>query len=134
MIHYFYHLDYSHIPRSTTENQPLALAETHTPATKFTKPQKPLTLSLHAKVYALGEKYNTSGLKTLAFEKFDDEGEDHGDTDDFLVAAEVAYNSTVDHDRSLRDIVVKTRGKHSCLLDKKPVQDVIKRLDLPEER
>ncbi|CAM1504940.1 Fc.00g025310.m01.CDS01 [Cosmosporella sp. VM-42] len=93
-------------------------------------PKPPPSLSLHAKVYALGEKYDIQGLKAVAAEKFEEEVKDHWDTGDFLSAAQEVYTSTVEEDRLMRDIVVRVFDEHSNLLDKKSVQDVVKGLDL----
>lgn len=93
-------------------------------------PNQVSNLTLHAKVYALGEKYGITGLKTLAIAKFEDEVKDHWDSDDFILAVREVYTSTVDHDRPMRNVVVRALSNHLNLLDKQSVQDVIKDLSL----
>ena len=46
--------------------------------------------TIHARVYALGEKYDILGLKTLSLEKFKREAEVHWDSDDFICTSKVA--------------------------------------------
>jgi hypothetical protein len=58
----------------------------------------PANLSLHAKVYALGEKYGIEHLKLFAIQKFEAEVESHLQSKDFLLAIEEAYTSTVEED------------------------------------
>ncbi|CAH0046557.1 unnamed protein product [Clonostachys solani] len=86
-------------------------------------------LVLHAQVYALGEKYDISGLKALAAAKFKSEVDLYWHSEDFMLALKEVYNSTVDHDRLLRDIVVQAVSGHLQLLESKAFQDAIKGLD-----
>ncbi|KAI5457494.1 hypothetical protein BGZ63DRAFT_394864 [Mariannaea sp. PMI_226] len=159
MIQYFYRLDYSNIPASTPVEQPSGPPNPFTsPEINQTTPspfldnlslspasvrknkrrfkglsmlqKPPSNLNLHAKVYALGEKYGIKGLKALAVKKFEDEVVHHWDSADFLLAIQEVYTSTVDHDRPMRDAVVATFSKHGSLLDKPSVQDVVKGLEL----
>lgn len=88
-------------------------------------------LTTHAKVYALGEKYDIKGLKTVALEKFKKEANVHWDSDDFITAIEEVYTSTVANDRGMRNAVVEAIYEHHVYaLIKKPLQDVVRRLDL----
>jgi hypothetical protein len=86
-------------------------------------------LIVHAQVYALAEKYSVDGLKELALEKFEKEVESHWNTDDFLQAAEVVYTSTVESDRGMRDIVLRTFYRHHSLLGKREGKDVVKNVE-----
>ncbi|CAG9996907.1 unnamed protein product [Clonostachys byssicola] len=95
----------------------------------FTTNMAPSHLVLHAQVYALAEKYDVSGLKALAATKFKCEVDIHWNSEDFMLALKEVYNSTVDHDRMLRDIVVQAVSLHLQLLESKPFQDAIKGLD-----
>ncbi|KAK7214707.1 hypothetical protein V2G26_002710 [Clonostachys chloroleuca] len=97
--------------------------------TFFTNTIAPSHLVLHAQVYALAEKYNISGLKALAATKFKCEVDSHWHSEDFMLALKEVYNSTVDHDRVLRDIVVQAVSGHLQLLESKPFQEAIKGLD-----
>ncbi|KAM5526659.1 BTB/POZ domain-containing protein [Fusarium oxysporum f. sp. phaseoli] len=74
-------------------------------------------LCLYAKVYALGEKFGIKDLKGLALDKFHAEAEHYWQSDDFLHAIQEVYNSTIDEDRLLRDIVVEVVNAHLELLD-----------------
>ncbi|KAG4257578.1 hypothetical protein FPRO03_13840 [Fusarium proliferatum] len=87
-------------------------------------------LCLHAKVYALGEKYGIEDLKGLALDKFHAEAEHHWQSDNFLHAIREVYTSTIDEDRTLRDVVVEVVNAHPELLDQPRWQDSIKDLGL----
>jgi len=83
-------------------------------------------LTIHAKVYALAEKYGIPTLKAVALDKFKYEAGYFWLAHDFLHAAEEVYTSTVEQDRGLRDIVVETIHQHPTMLNSKATQDVIK--------
>ncbi|KAF5594759.1 hypothetical protein FPCIR_4773 [Fusarium pseudocircinatum] len=83
-------------------------------------------LHLHAKVYALGEKYGIQPLKALALHKFNSEAHFQLDTDDFLQAIREAYTSTIETDRPLRDAVVTILRRYKHLLKKDSVKAVLK--------
>ncbi|KAK3338098.1 hypothetical protein B0H65DRAFT_312489 [Neurospora tetraspora] len=85
-------------------------------------------LLTHAKIYALAEKYLISGLKAVALRQFKAAATVSLDIDDFLGAALVVYESTIEDDRGLRDVVVETLCKHSEWLDEEKVRDVVKEL------
>ncbi|EMT69541.1 Kelch repeat and BTB domain-containing protein 1 [Fusarium odoratissimum] len=87
-------------------------------------------LSLHAKVYALGEKYGIEGLKKAAKGKFESEIQSGNvGIDDFAEAAEEVYTSTVSEDRGLRDVVVKMIEQDILLLDHVVVREVMRATD-----
>ncbi|KAF5265660.1 hypothetical protein FOXYS1_3509 [Fusarium oxysporum] len=87
-------------------------------------------LSLHAKVYALGEKYRIEGLKKAAKGKFESEMQSGNvGIDDFAEAAEEVYTSTVSEDRGLRDVVVKMIEQDILLLDHVVVREVMRATD-----
>ncbi|KAK3947616.1 hypothetical protein QBC32DRAFT_80508 [Pseudoneurospora amorphoporcata] len=85
-------------------------------------------LLTHAKIYALAEKYLISGLKAVALRQFKAAATVSLDIDDFLGAALVVYESTIEDDRGLRDVVVETLYKNSEWLDEEKVRDVVKEL------
>jgi hypothetical protein len=87
-------------------------------------------LAIHASVYSIAEKYGIPGLKALALDKFEKEASVHWGTTDFLDAIQEVYTMTVDHDRGMRDAVVKVISSHMELLDRVQVQEVVKNLDL----
>jgi hypothetical protein len=64
-------------------------------------------LLLHAKMYAIGEKYDTESLKAVAREKFRRSCCRNWDTDDFVPAAAYVFSSTPDSDMGLRNIVAQ---------------------------
>ncbi|KAL7756501.1 hypothetical protein ACKLNR_013494 [Fusarium oxysporum f. sp. zingiberi] len=87
-------------------------------------------LSLHAKVYALGEKYRIEGLKKAGKGKFESEIQSGNvGIDDFAEAAEEVYTSTVSEDRGLRDVVVKMIELDILLLDHVVVREVMRATD-----
>jgi hypothetical protein len=108
-----------------TPNPPL-------PSTQPSEPNQapPSNLCLHAKVYALGEKYGIWLLKVFALRSFEAEVESHLQSKDFLLAIEEAYTSTIEEDRRLRDVIVKTMKKHKDLLKKPSVQAIVKSTQL----
>merc|ERR1712000_406646 len=154
MVHYLYHLDYPHQPDikyGFLQNSQDAeftfgidadittgvLSKKEAKKKKSSKTLLPLNnihkssnLVIHARVYALGEKYGIEGLKLLSLEKFKQEAEFHWDSDDFVRPAEEAYSSTLDQDRGLRDAVADVFTRHPRILDSERVQTVVRELDL----
>ncbi|EXL92895.1 hypothetical protein NOF04DRAFT_14291 [Fusarium oxysporum II5] len=94
------------------------------------RPIPPANLHLHAKVYALGEKYGIQPLKALALRKFESEAQFHLHSDDFLQGIREAYTSTVETDRPLRDAVVTILRSNKGLLKKESVKEVLKETGL----
>jgi hypothetical protein len=66
----------------------------------------------------------------FALQKFEAEVEFHLQSKDFLLAIEEAYTSTVEEDRGLRDVIVRTVKKHKDLLKKPSVQSIVKSTQL----
>jgi hypothetical protein len=64
-------------------------------------------LSIHADMYALGDKYQVVGLCSLAASKFSASLPHHWNSTDFITAVQTVYSSTPDSKRGLRDIVVQ---------------------------
>ncbi|CZR45755.1 uncharacterized protein FPRO_15069 [Fusarium proliferatum ET1] len=97
---------------------------------KVDEPIPSSQLSLHAKVYALGEKYRIEGLKKEAKRKFESEIQSGNvGVDDFAGAVEEVYTSTVSEDRGLRDVVVKMIEQDILLLDHVVVREVMRVTD-----
>jgi hypothetical protein len=90
------------------------------------RPAPPANLHLHAKVYALGEKYSIEPLKALALSKFEFDIRTIGQKDDFLAAIREAYTSTIETDRPLRDAVVAFLRKQKHLLKRDYMKTVLK--------
>ncbi|KAF2107648.1 hypothetical protein BDV96DRAFT_653446 [Lophiotrema nucula] len=87
--------------------------------------EKP-NLILHAKVYEIAERYGIPGLKTLARKKFGDQLQLHLTSTEFPEACQEVYESTVDSDRGLRDIVIQTFRANPDLSLRKDVEQVIR--------
>ncbi|KAG9495461.1 hypothetical protein J7337_013709 [Fusarium musae] len=90
----------------------------------------PKNLPLFAKVYAIGEKYGIPGLKAIAFSKFEALAKAYANTNDFRIAAEEVYTSTIDQDRGMRDIVVKTVEENVALLNNADFEALAKNTEL----
>ena len=90
----------------------------------------PADLVIHVRLYAVAEKYEIKGLKSLALRKFRVTADNAWDTKEFLAAAAEAYTSTVEQDRGLRDVVIETIHNHRSLLDKPSAQAVFKQLNI----
>lgn len=83
-------------------------------------------LLLHTRVYALAEKYDIPSLKPLAKKKFETAMACYYDSPEFANAIEEVYDSTVDSDRGLRDIVLQAFRMHPQLANTQDVYNVIK--------
>jgi hypothetical protein len=62
-------------------------------------------LLTHSKMYTIGDKYDVPGLKELAKGKFQSVYVRFSESEDFVVAAEHAFSTTMDDDEGLRKIV-----------------------------
>ncbi|KAH6644282.1 hypothetical protein C7974DRAFT_17914 [Boeremia exigua] len=65
-------------------------------------------LVIHAKVYAIAEKYGITGLKSLARTKFAYQISTHLNSPEFADACQEAYETTFHTDRGLRDVIIQT--------------------------
>jgi hypothetical protein len=63
-------------------------------------------LTIHATMYALADKYHVDGLSDVAKAKFESCLYHHVNSEDFVTAVQIAYSSTPDSNRGLRDAVV----------------------------
>ncbi|KAB8213198.1 hypothetical protein BDV33DRAFT_210440 [Aspergillus novoparasiticus] len=124
MINYFYHLDYN------VFSQENGMDSQNPGSEMFEVPQAHSSLTTHAKVYCLGEKYLISSLKALALQKFKATAREQWDVNDFLEAAKQAYTSTIETDRGLKDAVIAVLYDHSELLDREEAQFVFKELNM----
>lgn len=139
MLQYLYHLDYV-LPPAEEENLPNASGNKpvakvslypHTvlydfrkgnmravPIVRNTTACKPTPhhLVVHAKVFALAEKYAITGLYSMAKSNFQGEAYLFWDTADFLDATEYIFSSTPSIVRDLREIVAENITTHSMLL------------------
>jgi hypothetical protein len=69
-------------------------------------------LSIHADMYALGDKYQVAGLQNVAASKFKACLTHHCNSPDFITALQIVYTSTPDSNRMLRDVVVQGFKDH----------------------
>ncbi|KAH7200937.1 hypothetical protein BKA60DRAFT_500127 [Fusarium oxysporum] len=118
---------------SSTRRPSPAPSPTTPPPPRPSAPQRPIhpeNLHLHAKFYALGEKYGIQPLKAPALRKFESEAQFHLHSDDFLQGIREAYTSTVETDRPLRDAVVAILRSNKDLLKKESVKEVLKETGL----
>lgn len=91
--------------------------------------------ALHAAMYAMGDKYDLPGLKTLARGKFDAEG--HGNRGaetnqqvyrDFLLSIPLIYSSTPETDRGLRGFAVDWVCKLAVTYAMPGVKETLKKI------
>jgi hypothetical protein len=94
MIHYFYHHDYYDIER----HRPYIINDMVLPRALYHQ---------HSMMYAMGEKYGILGLKAVALAKFSDSGPRYIDMYQVSTAAVIAFNSTPESDKRLREEVLK---------------------------
>ncbi|KAF2232147.1 hypothetical protein EV356DRAFT_257268 [Viridothelium virens] len=85
-------------------------------------------LVLHAKVYAIADKYDIPGLKALARRKFEVQVAQHWDCAEFPDALEEVYCSTIDTDRGLRDVVLQSFRENPRLAVKAEVEAAVRDL------
>ena len=86
-------------------------------------------LHVHAKVYALADKYGIRDLENVAQAKFADAASRHWNTGSFPLAIQVVYSSTPDNHQGLRDVVINTISKHRELLMKAEVETLVKNVN-----
>lgn len=66
-----------------------------------------ITLQLHARMYAMADRYGMEDLRQLVREQFENLQRTDYAKDDFATVIREVYTSTPDLDRGLRDLVVK---------------------------
>ena len=85
--------------------------------------------SIHAKVYALADKYGIHDLKDLAQAKFAEAASRDWNSSSFPHAIQTVYLSTPESNQGLRDIVVNTISQHKELLEKAEVETFVKEIN-----
>ncbi|KAF2464239.1 uncharacterized protein BDR25DRAFT_97482 [Lindgomyces ingoldianus] len=119
--HYLESIDSAKFPDTPMEQEfeedPFETAQAE-PESNVEKPY----LVTHAKVYAIAEKYGISGLKSLARKKFAHQIELHFSSSELPEACQEAYETTVDSDRGLRDVIIQTFRAHPELSLRKDVE------------
>lgn len=83
-------------------------------------------LITHAKVYALAEKYGIIGLKALSRKKFASQVKEHISSEELPLAMQEVYESTVDSDRGLRDIVIQTFRANPNIVQRTDIENVVR--------
>ncbi|KAK3676926.1 hypothetical protein LTR78_003130 [Recurvomyces mirabilis] len=91
-------------------------------------PEDESHLLLHARVYALAEKYDIPSLKQISRSKFEMAMACHYDSADFPEAIEEVYCSTIDGDRGLRGIICEAFSCHPQLARTPDVLAIIQEL------
>lgn len=71
-------------------------------------------------------RYGIQGLKTLAKNKFSTQMAYHWDSPEFPLAIQEAYETTVDSDRGLRDVIISTFRCYPELAQRRDVEVVVK--------
>ncbi|KAK3634626.1 hypothetical protein LTR56_015206 [Elasticomyces elasticus] len=81
---------------------------------------------MHAKVFAAAVKYQVLALQDLAASKFAAAAKASWDHPTFAEAARVAYTTTTDDFRQLRDTISSVLHQHKGLIDKVSIESVVK--------
>jgi hypothetical protein len=71
-------------------------------------------------------RYGIAGLKTLARKKFAHQLDAHLASEELPEACQEAYESTVDSDRGLRDVIIQTFRSHPELSLRKDVEMAVR--------
>ncbi|KAH8650039.1 hypothetical protein BX600DRAFT_442124 [Xylariales sp. PMI_506] len=140
MVQWFYHLDYT-FPKLQQEKPEIskqkgavghAVDQPTLPVDAAPQHERISELLLHAHVYVLAEKYKIRGLKTLALMKFKSAAtpvsvEDEKWVLEFLEVTRKVF-TTMDGDKGLRDVVLKTFHQWPKLLDEPEVKSLLQEL------
>ncbi|KAK3334164.1 hypothetical protein B0T19DRAFT_484060 [Cercophora scortea] len=153
MVHFFYHLDYPHQdpPVKVEDISPgppstdavireledewngvvIGLKKKKKRMETYVATGRAPNLSIHAKVYELGERYGIRGLKALALGKFKGELRYHSTSGDFLEAIEVVYSPDWgnDNDDAMRKAIVQTINANRSLLNRPAMQDLVRKFN-----
>jgi hypothetical protein len=82
-------------------------------------------LILHAQLYEIGDKYDVTGLKELAREKFLRACTKYWNDDSLASAAHYAFSTTPEDDRGLREVVSNVISLHMELLNKPEIEALL---------
>ncbi|MCJ1310450.1 hypothetical protein MMC25_004114 [Agyrium rufum] len=85
-------------------------------------------LSVHAHMYALGDRYGIAGLKAVAASHFEECLHEHWNSDSFSPAIHIVWQTTPESDRELRDQVVDTIRQHMRVLDRPDMEAPMREL------
>ncbi|CAG7557990.1 unnamed protein product [Fusarium equiseti] len=118
-------------PTAQSQQQDLGFPCSGPNASSSNSHQPPMSkLVLHAKVYALGEKYEIKDMKDLALQKFKQDTKGGHTVGSLTEAAREAYSSTIDEDRGMRDAVVNIVLMAPCLLEEEMFRDLVRETEL----
>ena len=81
----------------------------------------------HAKVYALGSKYQIPSLQSASLKKFEAAAALAWATDEFVHAVHLVHSTTPDSDKGLRDITARVILEHGDELCNKPAMEAVVR-------
>ena len=135
LIDFFYLMDYDAPPIPITVDDANARMRTIQSLFTMRRPRTELPKGdcntlMHAKMYALGEKYGIPTLKTLARTKFATAATYAWNHSDFARTIQTVYCTTPDDDTGLREIVVQTMLAHKDVLcKKKDIEEAIMSVD-----
>ena len=86
-------------------------------------------MAFYGQLYALADKYEVTGLKIHAINRFKELIKNGWNTSDFIHSLKVIYKSTPLHDRGLRDLAPKAASQNlDALLEDEDFQEVISEL------
>ncbi|KAI7321301.1 hypothetical protein KC315_g9178 [Hortaea werneckii] len=82
---------------------------------------------IHAKVYALGSKYQIPSLQSASLKKFEKAAVVAWATDEFVHAVHLVHSTTPDSDKGLRDVTARVILEHEDELCNKPAMEAVVR-------
>lgn len=82
-------------------------------------------LLLHTQMYEIADKYDVSGLKEMAREKFLRACFEYWDDEHFAPAAHYAFSTTPEDDFGLREIISHIISQHMTLLNKPAIEALV---------
>ncbi|KAI7218604.1 hypothetical protein KC333_g3497 [Hortaea werneckii] len=82
---------------------------------------------MHAKVYALGSKYQIPSLQSASLKKFEKAAVVAWATKEFVHAVHLVHSTTPDSDKGLRDITARVILEHDDELCNKPAMEAVVR-------
>ncbi|KAI6799312.1 hypothetical protein KC363_g7669 [Hortaea werneckii] len=80
---------------------------------------------MHAKVYALGCKYQIPSLQSTSLKKFEEAATLAWATDEFVHAVHLIYSTTPDSDTALREVAARVILEHDDELGNKPAMEAV---------
>ncbi|KAI7376996.1 hypothetical protein KC336_g19652, partial [Hortaea werneckii] len=80
---------------------------------------------MHAKVYALGCKYQIPSLQSTSVKKFEEAATLAWATDEFVHAVHLIYSTTPDSDTALREVAARVILEHDDELCNKPAMEAV---------